>query len=195
MKSRQVCSKRREVGRTTDENRDGKFTNDQHFARDGVQNQRPSGRLRTSPIDGTPNTLSALSPCPEHMYAAELARKNGISLSAAPLSPASWDRFATKVHFGSSVRQQPACSATGATYLRLSGPQAVRKQILAAKAEFAQLQAPGSLRENSGSCQHSMESDFSSMATRAMASVANGTTKRVGHALECGVGRLDLTKE
>ena len=82
------------------------------------------------------------------------------SPAAAPFSLASWDRFATKVHFGCSVRQQPACSPTGAICLRLPGPQEARRQKLAAKAEFAQLQDPGSLREKSRSYQHSMESDF-----------------------------------
>ena len=67
---------------------------------------------------------------------------------------------ATKVQ----AREQPAVRATGTTYLRLTDPQAVRKQILAAKAELAQLQAPCSLPENSRSHQHSMGEWLSSTA-------------------------------
>ena len=89
---------------------------------------------------------------------------NVVSLSAAPFFPAPAVSVATKVQVSSAVREQPAVRAAGATYLRLTGPQAVRKQILAAKAELAQLQAPCSLPENSRFYQHSMSEWLSSTA-------------------------------
>ena len=66
----------------------------------------------------------------------------------------------------SAVRysRQPAFKATWRTYWRFPDPQAVRTQILAAKAELAQLQAPCSLPDNSRSYQHSMGERLSSTA-------------------------------